>query len=147
MGVSAQRIGIEGGPVAVQAPGAELMGAGKGLRTFDADRYGALKHPGDAYSYDLYTQVGRALRAPGAVNPLDGLEVERFVAVGESQSAFALTTYVNGVQPLTEQFDAFLIHSRGGAAEGSGRAEEAGLPYPVMCSAWRSAVSPVTTAS
>ena len=44
VGVSAQRIGIEGGPVAVQAPGAELVGAGKGPRSFDADRYGA--HPG-----------------------------------------------------------------------------------------------------
>jgi len=116
VGVSAQRIGIEGGPVAVQAPGAELVGAGKGLRAFDAERYGALRHPGDAYSYDLYTQVARALRTPGAVDPLDGLDVERLVAVGESQSAFALTTYANGVQPLTHQYDAFLIHSRGGSA-------------------------------
>jgi hypothetical protein len=36
--------------------------------------------------------------------------------VGESQSAFTLTTYVDGVQPLTREFDGFLIHSRGGAA-------------------------------
>ena len=37
------------------------------------------------------------------------------LAVGESQSAYALTTYANGVQPLTGLFDGFLIHSRGGA--------------------------------
>ena len=67
-------------------------------------------------SYDLYTQVGRALRASDATNPLADLDVERLLAVGESQSAFALTTYVDGVQPLTNQFDGFLIHSRGGAA-------------------------------
>ena len=38
------------------------------------------------------------------------------LAVGESQSAFALTTFVNVVHPLVPVFDGFLIHSRGGAA-------------------------------
>lgn len=118
VGVSAQRIGVEGGQVAVQVPGAEEagLGLGQGLRAQDPERYGDLHHPGDAFSYDIYTQVGRALRTPGEVDPLDGLDVERLLAVGESQSAFALTTYVNGVQPLTGQFDGFLVHSRGGAA-------------------------------
>ena len=46
---------------------------------------------------------------------LGDLEPERVLAVGESQSGFALTTYANGVQPLTDTFDGFLIHSRGGA--------------------------------
>jgi hypothetical protein len=116
VGVSAQRIGIEGGPVAVSTPAAELTGAGKGIRAVDPERYGDLSHPGDAFSYDIYTQVARSLRSPGEVDPFDGLDVERLLAVGESQSAFALTTYVNGVQPLTGPFDGFLIHSRGGAA-------------------------------
>jgi hypothetical protein len=116
VGVSAQRIGIDGGPIAVEAPGAAEAGAGRGLRGIDPDRYGQLSHPGDAFSYDIYTQVARALRAPGDADPLDGLEVERLLAVGESQSAFALTTYVNGVQPLARQYDGFLVHSRGGAA-------------------------------
>src|SRR5699024_7814590 len=31
------------------------------------------------------------------------------------QSAYALTTYVNGIQPLTRAFDGFFIHSRGGS--------------------------------
>ena len=115
-GVSAQRIGIEGGPVAVQVPGPAGAGLGQGLRAQDPERYGDLSHPGDAFSYDIYTQVGRALRSHGDVDPFDGLEVERLLAVGESQSAFALTTYVNGVQPLTGEFDGFLVHSRGGAA-------------------------------
>lgn len=115
VGVSAQRIGIEGGPVAVTVAAAEGV-AGKGLRTLDPERYGDLQHPGDAFSYDIYTQVGRALRDPGATDALGGLEPGRVLAVGESQSAFALTTYVNGVQPLTLAYDGFLIHSRGGAA-------------------------------
>ncbi|MEZ5383466.1 MAG: alpha/beta hydrolase domain-containing protein [Microthrixaceae bacterium] len=124
VGVSAQHIGIEGGPVAVAAPGAEMTGAGKGLAAFDPERYGDLSHPGDAFSYDIFTQVGRALRGQGGSNPLGDLEVERLLAVGESQSGFALTTYANGVQPLTEAFDGFLIHSRGGAAAPLGRPDE-----------------------
>jgi hypothetical protein len=115
VGVSAQRIGIEGGPVAVTVAAGEGL-AGKGLRTLDPERYGDLHHPGDAFSYDIYTQVARALRDPGATDALGGLEPERVLAVGESQSAFALTTYANGVQPLTLAYDGFLVHSRGGAA-------------------------------
>jgi hypothetical protein len=37
------------------------------------------------------------------------------IAAGESQSAFALVTYYNGVQPLTHAFDGFFVHSRGAA--------------------------------
>ncbi|MCB1027820.1 MAG: hypothetical protein KDB24_08675 [Microthrixaceae bacterium] len=116
VGVSAQHIGIEGGPVAVPTPAGELTGAGEGIVNFDPERYGDLSHPGDAFSYDIFTQIGRALRTDDEANPLGDLAVERLLAVGESQSAFALTTYVNGVQPLTGAFDGFLIHSRGGAA-------------------------------
>lgn len=116
VGVSAQHIGIEGGPVAVEAPASEFTGAGKGIKNFDAERYGDLTHPGDAFSYDMYTQIGRSLRLADGSSPLGDLQVERLLAVGESQSAFALTTYADGVQPLTQAFDGFLIHSRGGAA-------------------------------
>ena len=115
VGVSAQRIGIEGGPVAVTVEAGEGI-AGRGLRALDPERYGDLHHPGDAFSYDIYTQVARALREPGDVDPLGGFEPERLLAVGESQSGFALTTYVNGVQPLTLAYDGFFVHSRGGAA-------------------------------
>jgi hypothetical protein len=36
------------------------------------------------------------------------------IAVGESQSAFKLTQYVNAVHPLVHVYDGYLIHSRGG---------------------------------
>jgi hypothetical protein len=121
VGVSAQHLGIEGGPVAVAVAGTGDT-AGAGLRRLDPERYGSLTHPGDAFAYDIYSQVARALRDPGDVDALDGLAAEQLLAVGESQSAFALTTYANGVQPLTEEFDGFLIHSRGGAAAPLGKA-------------------------
>ena len=112
VGVSAQYVGIEGGPVAVSTPMSAAAGAGKGLRAMDPARYDDLRHPGDAFAYDIFTQAADAARS-GEL--LDDLEPERVLAVGESQSGFALTTYANGVQPLTDTFDGFLIHSRGGA--------------------------------
>ena len=66
--------------------------------------------PGDGYSFDIFTQVARALRTGAG---LGGLQPQRLIAAGESQSAFALVTYFNGVQPLTHAFDGFFVHSRG----------------------------------
>jgi hypothetical protein len=37
------------------------------------------------------------------------------VAVGESQSAFYLTTFADALQPVTHAFDGIFIHSRGGS--------------------------------
>jgi hypothetical protein len=112
VGVSAQSIGVEGGEVAVRvniAAAADQLG--KGLKGLDPARYGELEHPGDMYSYDIFTQVARALRAGG---PALGDRVPtRVIALGESQSAFALTSYINGVQPVTQAFDGFFVHSRG----------------------------------
>jgi hypothetical protein len=113
VGVSAQLIGVAGGPVLVVAPGSEGV-AGKGLENLDPARYSSLDHPGDGFSFDIYTQVARALRTQGAV--LGGVAAKWVIAAGESQSAVALTTYYNGVQPLTNAFDGFLVHSRASVA-------------------------------
>jgi hypothetical protein len=110
VGVSAQLIGVEGGPVLVAAPGGEEL-AGKGLKKIDPARYGSLSHPGDGYSFDIFTQVARTLRN-GSL--LRGWTPRFVIAAGESQSAIALVTYYNGVQPLTRAFDGFFVHSRGG---------------------------------
>jgi hypothetical protein len=110
VGVSAQQIGVTGGPVLVRvdAPGAE--NAGKGIKAIDPQRYGSLDHPGDGFAFDIYTQVARAVRSG---TRMGGLRAKRVIAGGESQSAFALVTYYNGVQPLTHAFDGFFVHSRG----------------------------------
>jgi len=111
VGVSAQMIGVVGGPVLVSVqgvPGADQ--AGNGLRAIDPGRYGTLEHPGDGFSFDIYTQVARALRTGAG---LSGMRPTVLIAAGESQSAFALVTYFNGVQPLAHAFDGFFVHSRG----------------------------------
>jgi hypothetical protein len=103
VGVSAQRAGIEGGGfAALSFP----------LKKMDAQRYASLEHPGDAYSFDVFSQAGRAAR-DGRL--LGGLRPRRLLAIGESQSAVFLVTYVNQVDADAQVFDGFLIHGRGGA--------------------------------
>ncbi|MDP4790016.1 MAG: alpha/beta hydrolase domain-containing protein, partial [Haliea sp.] len=75
--------------------------------------YGSLEHPGDSFSYDMFSQAARALRSPGEVDMLDGLQVDYILALGESQSAGRLVTYINAVHPLYNTFDGYMVHSRG----------------------------------
>ena len=114
VGVSAQRVGVEGGPAELKVPdgfpGSE--DAGQGLKAVDPGRYGSLVHPGDGFAFDIFTQVVRALRSGAG---MAGLRPRRIIAAGISGSANALVTYYNGVQPLTQAFDGFFVHGRGGA--------------------------------
>lgn len=99
--ISAQRMGLEG---TRERP--------LGLKQWDADRYGSLAIDGDSFSYDIFSQVARALgpeRGKDAVDPMDGLPVRRLFALGESQSAARLLSYVNAVHRLADVFDAFMI--------------------------------------
>jgi hypothetical protein len=120
VGVSAQHLGVEGGPVAVAVEAGEGI-AGRGLRDLDPERYRDLHHPGDAFAYDIYSQVGRVLREVGG-GALGDLVPERLLAIGQSQSAFLLTTYANGVQPIAGVYDGFLLHGRPAAAAPLGEA-------------------------
>src|SRR5271163_4198562 len=102
--VSAQKVGVDGG--------ANMLGMDMSLKSQDPTRYGALSHPGDAFCYDIFSQTGALFRAAGDEHPLTGLQVENVVALGESQSAMFLTTYINAVDPLARIYDGFLVHSR-----------------------------------
>ena len=105
VGVSAQRVGVEGGP-------GLLGGEMPALKKADPDRYGRLNHPGDTFSYDIFSQVGRIVKEAAESQVLGPLVPRRVMAIGESQSAFYLTTYVNAVDPVARVFDGILIHSR-----------------------------------
>lgn len=119
IGVSAQALAIEGGDslLDVEVDEEEAAEAGvdtgnSGLKSSDPDRYGTLSHPGDAFAFDIFNQVGAlATRSPGEV--LGDLEPEQVIAMGESQSAMFLSTFINAVHPLTPVYDGFLVHSRG----------------------------------
>jgi hypothetical protein len=108
--VSAQKGGLLGGPIRV--PGMAMP-----VKKADPERYRSLVHPGDAYSFDMFSQVARAIRLQAAGALLGPLVPKYLLAVGQSQSAAFLTTYVNVIDPLGKVFDGALIHSRfaGGA--------------------------------
>jgi len=107
VGVSAQIVGVEGGGSLLGLPGTPL-------KTADPDRYGSLVHPGDSFSYDIFSQAAQALVRPAGPPPLGELRIVALLAAGESQSAFRLVTYINAVHPLARIYDGFLVHSRGG---------------------------------
>ncbi len=80
----------------------------------DPVRYAPLSHPGDSYSYDIYSQAVQAIRDG---NLLGDLVPQRLIGIGESQSAGRLVTYIDAVHPLVNVLDGYLVHSRsrGGA--------------------------------
>ncbi len=107
--VSAQALAVDGEKA--------ILSSGRiaGLSQKEPARYGSLHHPGDQYSLDMFAQIGRALRTSDP-SVLGGLRPSHVVAVGESQSAFYLTTYADAIQPLDHVYQGIFIHSRGGGA-------------------------------
>jgi hypothetical protein len=99
VGVSAQNVGITA------------------LKKFSNDRYGILDvtHSatvtGDALSYDIFSQAGQAIKSTGSVDILSGLKPRHVFAIGESQSANRLSTYVNSINPLAKVYDGFILLS------------------------------------
>jgi Alpha/beta hydrolase domain len=124
--VSAQALGVNGGAPIL---GSAVPSSNGGLVASEKARYGTLHHPGDQYSFDVFAQVGRGLRSIEQPSVLAGLHPARIVAVGESQSAFYLTTFADAIEPYTRTFDGIFIHSRGGSGaplNGSGIAANEG---------------------
>ena len=102
VGVSAQRVGVDQ------------------LRGWSPARYGDLNVTGgglfttDQLSYDIFAQAAQAIKSPGAVDLLGGLDAKRVLAIGASQSASRMTIYYNVVLPQeTPFFDgyAFIVGS------------------------------------
>jgi hypothetical protein len=85
------------------------------LQTWDPLRYAALVHPGDDYSYDIFSQAVAAIRAkPGAGRPMASLKTKQVIGYGQSQSAGRLNDYVNLAQNDAGVLDAVVIQADGG---------------------------------
>jgi hypothetical protein len=105
-GVSAQKAGIDGGGLV----------DGLHLKRMHPERYSVLSHPGDAWSFDIFSQAGHALRSqPGVLPAPVSARPLRLLASGHSQSGAFLVTYINAVDPFAGEFDGFLVHGRPGA--------------------------------
>lgn len=99
VGVTTQKIGVDG-----------IAGRTKGLRAWDPTRYGTLSHPGDAHSYDMFSQAGRLARGikdPRGRGILGGLQPKTVIATGGSQSAMRLGSYLNATHQHVRVFDGF----------------------------------------
>jgi hypothetical protein len=118
VGVSAQAVGLN---------------ALKAAQFGDPVRYASLTHPGDSYSYDMFSQAGQAIRDQAAT-VLGGLRPDRLLAVGESQSAGRLVTYIDAAHPLVNVYDGFLVHSRNvaGAALAQAPLPAVATPAPTL---------------
>lgn len=122
VGVSAQTVGVAA------------------LKKFSAARYGELDvgktvaagaglpagPDADALSYDIFSQVGEAIKHPTSVDMLHGLKPKLVLAAGESQSANRLSNYVNSINPSARVYDGFLLLSS------LGRRIRDDLPVPVI---------------
>jgi len=123
MGVSAQRVGVEGGTALVGVVSLPL-------KAVNPARYGSLNHPGDSFSYDIFSQAGQAIRQPAGPSPLGGLKVKRLIASGDSQSAFRLVDYIDAIHPIAHVYDGYLVHSRGAFGTPLSEAPQPAIPAP-----------------
>ncbi len=125
VGVDAQAGGINGEAGSI----AGAAGAGP-IKQTDPARYGSLQHPGDSYSYSIFQQTGQALHTSGS-ELLGGLHPQRVLALGESQSAFRLVTYIDALQPRSPGiYDAYFVYSRGGNSSDLSQSPQATITTP-----------------
>jgi hypothetical protein len=111
VGVSAQAVGVNA------------------AKSTDPSEYSSLSHPGDSFSYDIFSQAGQAVRNDSA-QILGGLTPQKMIAAGESQSAGRLMTYIDAVQPIAHAYDGFLVHSQFGTGSALSQAPQASFPAP-----------------
>lgn len=122
VGVSAQAVGVEGGTTIM---GAISTGF---LKAVDPPRYGSLHHPGDTFSYDIFSQAGEILRHSKGIRPLGALRAKRMLAAGNSQSAFRLVTYINAIHASAGVYDGYFVHSRGSIGAALSQGPQPGIP-------------------
>lgn len=91
--VAAQRLGVEASPIA--------------LKQYDPVRYGSLSHPGDDFSFDIYSQAAEAVLNPIVLDDLRP-RITRRLGVGASQSGGRLKTYINDWAEQAGVFEGFM---------------------------------------
>ena len=111
VGVSAQQVGVDS------------------AKSTDPAEYSSLSHPGDSFSYDIFSQAGEAVRDDAAMI-LAGLRPRTLIAAGESQSAGRLMTYIDAVQPVAHVFQGFLVHSQFGTGAPLSQAPQTNYSAP-----------------
>jgi|tagenome__1003787_1003787.scaffolds.fasta_scaffold20940953_1 hypothetical protein len=118
--VSVQKVGVDRlkswsphryGKLSVDASNVDPQTGG------NLDACGPSACAGDPLSWDVFTEVAKALKVNSGPNaPFPGLKIQNVIATGQSQSAARLTTYYNAIQPLYHFFDGFVFWDKASAA-------------------------------
>jgi hypothetical protein len=81
----------------------------------------------------MFTQAAEAVRNPVGIDPLPpGFNIQRMIAIGESQSASRLLTYVDALAKNNTLFDAYFIHSRLGGSAALSQSPQAQIGTPAV---------------
>ena len=121
VGVSAQKVGIDGSEGALVP---------LHLKAVNPARYDSLQHPGDSFSYDMFSQVTAILRGDANMDVLAGMVPERIVATGQSQSGSRMVSYINAIQPLYNAFDGFIVMTKGDGSSPLAQEPQVAIPTP-----------------
>lgn len=91
---------------------AQAVGA-NALKTYDAERYAMIQHPGDTSAGAIFSQAGVAihLQSEKLLGPC--MPVRAVIALGQSQSSGQLAQYVNNRHPPDKVYEGFMLHSGG----------------------------------
>jgi hypothetical protein len=95
VGVSAQQVGADA------------------LKTYDAERYAAINHPGDTEANAIFSQAAMAMRTQTELLLGPGMQIRALLAGGQSQSSGRLAAYIDAVPPTQRFYDGYLLHSGG----------------------------------
>ncbi len=95
VGVSAQKVGADA------------------LKTYDAERYEAINHPGDTEANAIFSQAAMAMRTQTERLLGPGMQIRALLAGGQSQSSGRLADYIDNVPPAERFYDGYLLHSGG----------------------------------
>ena len=77
------------------------------MKQYDPVRYGSLRHPGDDYSFDIFSQAAEAVLDPRVLGGLRP-RITRRIAIGASQSGSRLHEYINDWSKKAGVFEGFL---------------------------------------
>ena len=125
VGVDAQAGGINGEPGSI----ASEDGAG-GIKQTDPARYGSLQPPWRQLLVQ-HLPTGRQGPPRRRSRTAGGLTPKRVLALGESQSAFRLVTYIDALQPRSPGiYDGYFVYSRGGDGADLSQAPQATIATP-----------------
>lgn len=115
------------------------------LQHIDPERYAELSHPGDTFSYSIYSQAAQVLRHPTGVDPLGGLRPRILIGDAYSGASARLVTYINAVQPVDRLFSGFLVHSRWAKSAPISQSPQAQQPSPSIVYTRTDGSAPVLT--